>query len=319
MKEFTITGKDDGRRLDKWMLAEMPLLSPGMCQKYLRLKRVRINGKVAARDARLATGDVLNIYLNDELFEKPHRTDALLSKFHWHLNIVYEDENILLVDKRPGIMVHGDASEKLNTLVTHVRAYLYQKGEYDSMVEGSFAPAPCNRIDRFTGGIVIFAKNAAALREMDIRIRNHEVAKHYMCIIIGQMRTAHGTLDNYVLKHEGRRKVIVSDRPLPGAQRAQTRYETLAITHGLSLMDCELLTGRTHQIRAQFAHAGHQLLGDGQYGDPAEGQRFGREYQALYAYRLVFNFSDETQTLGYLNGRSFAVRDVPFVHEYFNV
>ena len=319
MKEFTITGKDDGRRLDKWMLAEMPLLSPGMCQKYLRLKRVRINGKVATRDARLATGDVLNIYLNDELFEKPHRTDALLSKFHWHLNIVYEDENILLVDKRPGIMVHGDASEKLNTLVTHVRAYLYQKGEYDSMVEGSFAPAPCNRIDRFTGGIVIFAKNAAALREMDIRIRNHEVAKHYMCIIIGQMRTAHGTLDNYVLKQEGRRKVIVSDRPLPGAQRAQTRYETLAITQGLSLMDCELLTGRTHQIRAQLAHAGHPLLGDGQYGDPAEGQRFGREYQALYAYRLVFNFSDETQTLGYLNGRSFAVRDVPFVHEYFNV
>lgn len=319
MKEFTITGKDDGRRLDKWMLAEMPLLSPGMCQKYLRLKRVRINGKVAARDARLATGDVLNIYLNDELFEKPHRTDALLSKFHWHLNIVYEDENILLVDKRPGIMVHGDASEKLNTLVTHVRAYLYQKGEYDSMVECSFAPAPCNRIDRFTGGIVIFAKNAAALREMDIRIRNHEVAKHYMCIIIGQMRTAHGTLDNYVLKQEGRRKVIVSDRPLPGAQRAQTRYETLAINQGLSLMDCELLTGRTHQIRAQFAHAGHPLLGDGQYGDPAEGQRFGREYQALYAYRLVFNFSDETQTLGYLNGRSFAVRDVPFVHEYFNV
>ena len=297
----------------------MPLLSPGMGQKYLRLKRVRINGKVATRDARLATGDVLNIYLNDELFEKPHRTDALLSKFHWHLNIVYEDENILLVDKRPGIMVHGDASEKLNTLVTHVRAYLYQKGEYDSMVEGSFAPAPCNRIDRFTGGIVIFAKNAAALREMDIRIRNHEVAKHYMCIIIGQMRTAHGTLDNYVLKPEGRRKVIVSDRPLPGAQRAQTRYETLAITQGLSLMDCELLTGRTHQIRAQFAHAGHPLLGDGQYGDPAEGQRFGREYQALYAYRLVFNFSDETQTLGYLNGRSFAVRDVPFVHEYFNV
>ena len=319
MKEFTITGKDDGRRLDKWMLAEMPLLSPGMCQKYLRLQRVRIHGKVAARDARLATGDVLNIYLNDELFEKPHRTDALLSKFHWHLNIVYEDENILLVDKRPGIMVHGDASEKLNTLVTHVRAYLYQKGEYDSMVEGSFAPAPCNSIDRFTGGIVIFAKNAAALREMDIRIRNHEVAKHYMCIIIGQMRTAHGTLDNYVLKPEGRRKVIVSDRPLPGAQRAQTRYETLAITQGLSLMDCELLTGRTHQIRAQFAHAGHPLLGDGQYGDPAEGQRFGREYQALYAYRLVFNFSDETQTLGYLNGRSFAVRDVPFVHEYFNV
>ena len=154
---------------------------------------------------------------------------------------------------------------------------------------------------------------------MDIRIRNHEVAKHYMCIIIGQMRTAHGTLDNYVLKQEGRRKVIVSDRPLPGAQRAQTRYETLAITQGLSLMDCELLTGRTHQIRAQFAHAGHPLLGDGQYGDPAEGQRFGREYQALYAYRLVFNFSDETQTLGYLNGRSFAVRDVPFVHEYFNV
>lgn len=121
MKEYTITGKDDGRRLDKWLLAELPLLSPGLCQKYIRLKRVKVNGKGAARDTRLAKGDVLSLYINDELFEKPHRVDALLSKFHWHLSVVYEDENILLVDKRPGIMVHADATEKLNTLVTHVR------------------------------------------------------------------------------------------------------------------------------------------------------------------------------------------------------
>ena len=317
MREFTINGKDDGKRLDKWLLAELPLLSPGLCQKYIRLKRVKVNGKGAARDTRLARGDVLQLYINDELFEKPHRTDALLSRFHWHLDIVYEDANILLVDKRPGIVVHADAREKLNTLVTHVRAYLYQKGEYDSMAEGAFAPAPCNCIDRFTGGIVIFAKNQPALKAMDRRIRERSVKKHYLCIALGRLPRPHGVMDNYILKLEGSRRVSVLDRPAPGAQRAQTRYEALSMTRDMALVDCELITGRTHQIRAQFAHAGCPLLGDGQYGRPEEGLRFGREYQALYAYRIDFAPAGCADGLEYLDGQSFRVADVPFVREYF--
>ncbi len=319
MKELVITARDAGKRLDRYLRAELPLLKQGMCQKYLRLGRIKLNGRASEGSARLEPGDVVQLYIADELLAKPRPVDALLSRFKYSLRIVHEDDNLLLVDKRPGLMVHADATEKLNTLVTHVRAYLYQKGEYDSMDRTAFAPAPCNRIDRFTGGIVIFAKNAPALRAMDALIRRREVEKHYLCIILGQMPAPHGTLEGYILKPEGRRSVLVSERALPGAQRALTRYETLSANREMSLVDCELITGRTHQIRAQFAHAGHPLLGDGQYGRPEEGKRFGREYQALYAYRVDMAFRGDAGPLEYLRGRSFAVRDVPFAAEYFGV
>lgn len=319
MKEIVITPRDAGKRLDRFLRTELPLLSLGLCQKYIRLGRIKLNGRTTEGSARLSDDDVISLYINDELLQKPKPVDALLSRFKYSLRIVYEDENLLLVDKRPGIMVHADATEKLHTLVTHVRAYLYRKGEYDSMDKGAFAPAPCNRIDRFTGGIVIFAKNRQALRAMDALIRRREVKKHYICIVLGQMDAPHGALENYILKPEGRRSVVVCDRPMPGAQRAITRYETLSSNNDMSLIDCELVTGRTHQIRAQFAHTGHPLLGDGQYGNPDEGARFGREYQALYAYRVDMEFSGDAGPLDYLRGRSFAVRDVPFVREYFDV
>ena len=167
MKEIVITPRDAGKRLDRFLRTELPLLSLGLCQKYIRLGRIKLNGRTTEGSARLSGDDVISLYINDELLQKPKPVDALLSRFKYSLRIVYEDENLLLVDKRPGIMVHADATEKLHTLVTHVRAYLYRKGEYDSMDKGAFAPAPCNRIDRFTGGIVIFAKNRQALRAMD--------------------------------------------------------------------------------------------------------------------------------------------------------
>ena len=320
MKEFIIDKANDGRRVDRWLCSVMPALSKGVCQKYLRLKKVRVNGKVASADTRLLSGDTVNVYLSDEFFAAPERKDRLLSSFHYHLSIVYEDENILIVDKKPGIMVHGDASEKLNTLVTHVRAYLYQKGEYDSMREGAFAPSPCNRIDRFTGGLVLFAKNATALKAMDALIRGGDVKKHYICIINGSVEPANGELRHYILKTPGRRKVEVFDRPIQGGSEARTIYETMSQNGPLSLMDCELATGRTHQIRAQFAHIGCPLLGDGQYGDYRDSEIFGRDYQALYAYRLRFEIADPAATpLGYLDGKSISVslRTIGFLRDYF--
>ena len=175
MKEFTIGKNDAGQRLDRWLAKTLPLLPAPLAQKYIRLKRVKVNGKGSKRDVRLAVGDVLQLYINDEFFEKPTPENAFLSLYQPKLNILYEDEHILLVDKRPGMVVHPDESERVNTLLTHIQAYLYQKKEWSPYWENSFAPALCNRIDRNTGGIVIAAKTAEGLRIMNQKIKDREL------------------------------------------------------------------------------------------------------------------------------------------------
>ena len=152
MKEFTIGKNDAGQRLDRWLAKTLPLLPAPLAQKYIRLKRVKVNGKGSKRDVRLVMGDVLQLYINDEFFDKPTPENAFLSLYQPRLNILYEDEHIMLVDKRPGLVVHPDENERVNTLLTHIQAYLYQKKEWSPYWENSFAPALCNRIDRNTGG-----------------------------------------------------------------------------------------------------------------------------------------------------------------------
>ncbi len=303
MREFTVSQKDNGRKLEKWLPAVAPGLSFGAVRKFLRLKRVRVNGKVAKEGAVLAAGDVVNAYINDEFFEEKPRENKLLAGFRVRMDVLYEDENIMLIDKRPGLRVHPDEEEKVDTLVTHVQAYLYQKGEYDGT---GFAPALCNRIDRFTGGIVIAAKNSEALHAMDMKIRNREVSKFYLCACAGRLNPAEGELRGYLLK-EGKRVKVLS-KPGPGAQEACTRYRTISSDGGASLVECELLTGRTHQIRAQFAAAGHPLIGDTQYGDAEINKRYPSNFQQLYSYRVVFDFKTDAGVLEYLKGKSFSVK-----------
>ena len=317
MREFIIQPGDAGKRLDRWLSRKLPTVPMGQMQKYIRLKRIKLNGKAAPRDARLSEGDLLQLYLNDECFAKPRPVDPFLSKLRPGLAIVYEDENLLLADKRPGLTAHPDEHEKVNTLLTHARAYLYQKGEYDSTDQGAFAPVLCNRIDRFTGGIVMLAKTEAAMHALNAKIRSREIEKRYLCIVHGRVTPPEGMLDSYLLKPKAQKRVTVLDRDAPGAQRAQTRYRTLASKNGLTLLECELLTGRTHQIRAQFAHIGHPLLGDSQYGDPRRDARYHRSFQALYAYRLDFRFTADAGVLTPLNNRTWQVQNVPFVREYF--
>ena len=315
MKEFTVGKNDAGQRLDRWMGKTMPLLPAPLAQKYIRLKRVKLNGKGAKRDTRLAVGDVLQLYINDEFFDKPTEENAFLSLYQPRLNIVYEDENLLLVDKRPGMVVHPDETERVNTLITHIQAYLYQKREWSPYRENSFAPALCNRIDRNTGGIVIAAKTAEALRVMNQKIKDRELDKRYLAIVEGTPKPRDGSLKGYLFKDAKKNRVFVTDTPQTGAKSCQTNYKTLASRNGLSLVECELITGRTHQIRAQFAHAGHPLLGDGKYGKLDK--RFDRNYQALYSYKLTFTFSTDAGSLENLNGKSFQVQNVDFVEEYF--
>ena len=309
MKKFDITAADEGKRLDRWIAKHLPALPRTQMQKYLRLKRIKHNGRPAKPDARLSAGDVLEFYLNDEFFVAEKKKDALLDAFRWRISAVYEDEHVLIVDKPEGMLVHPDATEKINTLVTHARAYLYQRGEYDSAEEGAFAPVPCNRIDRFTSGLVLVAKTREAMLALNGAIRNHEIEKSYLAIVHGQPRPTRGLIDNYILKIPGRRKVKVYHGACEGAQRAQTRYELLETFGELSRVECTLITGRTHQIRAQFAFLGHPLLGDGQYGDPADLRRYGFAQQALCAYRLTFKLDesllDPQNPLLPLNGKSF--------------
>lgn len=316
MKEFTIGTNDAGQRLDRFLAKAVPLLPASLAQKYIRLKRIKYNGGRAQRDTRLEVGDVLQLYINDEFFEKPREDNAFLTVASPKLNIVYEDEHILLVDKRPGLAVHPhDGAEYGRTLIDHIQAYLYQKREWNPRGENAFTPALCNRIDRNTGGIVIAAKTAEALRVMNQKIKDRELDKRYLAIVEGTPKPKEGSLKGYLFKDAKKNRVFVTDTPQAGSKSCQTNYKTIASAGGLSLVECELITGRTHQIRAQFAHAGHPLLGDGKYGKLDK--RFDRNYQALYSYKLTFLFTTDAGALEYLNGKSFRATNVDFVGEYF--
>lgn len=316
MKEFTIGRNDAGQRLDRFLAKAVPLLPASLAQKYIRIKRIKCNGKRIDRDTRLQEGDVLQLYINDEFFDKTREDNAYLTVANPKLNIVYEDENILLVDKRPGLAVHPhDGAEYGRTLIDHIQSYLYQKREWRPREENAFTPALCNRIDRNTGGIVIAAKTAEALRVMNQKIKDWEIDKRYLAIVEGSPKPKEGSLKGYLFKDAQKNRVYVTDTPQPGSKTCQTNYKTLASAAGLSLVECELITGRTHQIRAQFAHVGHPLLGDGKYGKLDK--RFDRSYQALYSYKLTFTFTTDAGSLAYLNGKSFQVEKVDFAEQYF--
>ena len=317
MKEFVIGKNDAGQRLDRWLAKTLPVLPAPLAQKYIRLKRVKVNGKGSKRDVRLNLGDVIQLYINDEFFDAPAPENAFLSVFKPQLDLVYEDENLILANKRPGLLCHPDEKERINTLITHIQAYLYQKKEWDPRKENSFTPALCNRIDRNTGGIVIAAKNAETLRIMNQKIKDRELEKYYLCVIQGKMNPPEGKLEGFILKDEVKKQVTVHKHPVPGGKTAVTLYKTLKNANGLSLVECDLITGRTHQIRAQFAAAGHPLLGDGKYGRERENKEFGRKIQALWSYKLVFRFTTDAGILEPLNGKSWTVDQIDFVEEYF--
>ena len=318
MRELQIRENDAGQRLDRFVGKAVPLLPDSLLQKYIRLKRIKLNGKGAKRDARLAPGDTLQLYINDEFFEAPREDNAYLKVGSPRLDIVYEDENILLADKKPGVLCHSAGKWDYNTLIANIQAYAFQTGAWKPKEENAFAPALCNRIDRNTGGIVIAAKNAEALRILNEKIRDREIDKRYLCVVRGRPKPTEGRLEGYIFKDAKKNQVYVRERPEPGAKSAVTSYRLLRSNAGLSLVECTLLTGRTHQIRAQMAHAGWPLLGDGKYGSERENRRFDETAgQALYSYRLRFDFPTDAGALNYLRGREFTVKHIDFVEKYF--
>lgn len=321
MKELTAEKNDAGQRLDRFVAKAVPLLPDSLLQKYIRLKRIKVNGKPAKRDLRLAVGDVLTLYINDEFFEAPREDNAWLKIAKPRLSILYEDENILLADKKPGVLCHSAGKWDYNTLIANIQAYLAQEGEWHPKEEHSFTPALCNRIDRNTGGIVIAAKNAEALRILNEKIRDREIEKYYLCAVCGHPKPDKGRLENELFKDAVKNQVFVKSKPEPGSRSAVTEYQVLMFRNGLSLVECRLLTGRTHQIRVQMAHAGWPLLGDGKYGREAVNRRYHEEGQALYSWRLCFDFPTDAGILNYLRGKEFSVdrENIDFVAKYFAV
>ena len=315
MKTFTVGKNDANQRLDKFISKAVPALPKSLMYKYIRTKRIKVNRKKGDIALKLNEDDVIEMYINDEFFAPAEEKYDFLSASK-KLNIVYEDDNIMLLDKSVGLLSHPDETEYNDTLITRVKRYLYEKGEYNPAEESSFTPALVNRIDRNTGGIVIAAKNAESLRILNQKLKDRELEKYYLCIVHGYLKKKSGTLEGWMTKDEKKNKVSVYSHEVPGGKLMKTKYNVLEEKDGLSLCEVELLTGRTHQIRAHFASIGHPLLGDGKYGTNKMNKALGYKKQFLYSYRLVFTFTTDAGILNYLNGKSFSVPDVWFKREF---
>ena len=319
MRILTVKRNDAGQRLDKFLSKSVKGLPQSLMYKYIRTKKIKVNRKRTEEKYMLCEGDEIQLFIKDEFFDSPEKDTGALETIKPKLEIVYEDDNIILCNKRPGVLVHEDKEGGENTLIIHIQAYLCQKGEYDPAAEQSFAPALCNRIDRNTGGIVIAAKNANALRIMNEKIKNNEISKFYMCAVHGIMKEKSKTLRGYLRKDSKNNTVQVSEQKLPGSKDIITKYKVVSEKGGNSLLEVELVTGRTHQIRAHLSHIGHPLLGDGKYGVNRNDKKDGYKYQALYAYRLRFDFDKNSPTdLDYLSGKEVKLKrsDIWFLNDF---
>lgn len=313
MREFIINKNDSGQRIDKFLQKSVPSLPKSLLYKCIRLKRIKLNGKRCQNADFLKENDVLSLYINDEFFEncekdKDNETDTL-SKIKSVPKVVYEDNNILIAFKPSGMDVHRGSETSQETLIEIICAYLWRKGEYDPALENSFSPALCNRLDRNTTGLVIAAKNAESLRSLNEAIRERHIQKKYLCICTGKLPSVHSTETAYHKKGQ-HNLVSIRKNATDGYKKIVTEYRVLEEKKGLSLVEINLITGRTHQIRAHLAYLGAPVLGDGKYGNVAVNKRMGVFRQQLCAYSLTFNTTKGI--LKYLNGKSFVSPETGF-------
>jgi len=312
MRELTVGKNDDGLKLEKFMSRTFRTMPPSLIRKYIRLKCIRINGVHGKADTVLHRGDQLKFFISDEFFEKKPTED--LSRIRPDFGIVYEDENILLMDKPAGLICQPDDRETYNTLANQLVSYLIRKGEYDPAGENAFVPALCNRIDRNTQGIVIGAKNSAALMILNEKIKTRQIDKTYQCLVFGVPSPEKADCTAYLKKDPASNTVRVQDRPGAGYKEIRTAYRTVATDGTVSLLEVDLYTGRTHQIRAHMAHLGYPLVGDTKYGTAKRNEGFPFKFQALSSCRLTFSFAEDGGILEYLNGKTFETR--PFFADW---
>ncbi len=320
MKEFCIQENDSGQRLDRFLQKILPDLPKSLFYKWIRTKHIKVNRKRCTPQQRLIVGDVITLFVQDDYFTKATESKpATYSDFlqaPTELSILFENEQILIVEKPVGLVVHCDNRQTPDTLINRVLHYLYENGAYHPEKEQSFTPALCNRLDRNTGGIVIAAKTAAALREVNQMIRENKIHKVYLCATAGIPDTQNATLHAWHKKSESHNTVTIRDTKADGFQEIITGYQVLAVQNGYGLLAVHLITGRTHQIRAHLAHIGVPILGDTKYGNRKENQRSRRKYQCLWAYQLTFE-TVENNCLGLPSGFTIRTKLPTFVTQLF--
>ena len=302
LESRTISIPGDGRRLDV-ALSEAAGLTRSRVAALMADGNVTVDGKVETKSgAKAKQGQIVILTI-------PAPKPAVPVAQEIPLTILYQDDDLAVVLKPCGMVVHPAAGNEDGTLVNALLHHL----DHLSGIGGELRPGIVHRLDKDTSGLLMIAKNDQAHESLSEQLRERTMDKRYLAVVEGAPRPASGALKGFLFKDAVQNRVYVTDAPQRGAKTCETRYRTLESRNGLSLVECELVTGRTHQIRAQFAHAGHPLLGDGKYGRTDRRQK----YQALYSYRLTFRFTTDAGSLDYLNGRSFAVADVPFVAEFF--
>ncbi len=287
MVKITISGNEAGQRLDRFLRKYLRRASLGAVYKIIR-KDLKVNGKRAKEDTMLAAGDELTLYMPEE------RLCQLTAEVKKHtalrqFKIAYEDHDILIADKPWGLLTHGDSHEKKNTLANQVCGYLQEQGEYLPSREKTFVPAPVNRLDRNTTGLVIFGKNAAALRTFTKLIRERsQIEKYYQTIVCGRLEEPL-FLDERLEKNAGRNMAQIVEAGK--GKEAVTWVKPLQAGARFSFVEVRILTGRTHQIRVHLANAGFPLAGDSKYGSRRENawlKKHGITTQLLHAYKLRF-------------------------------
>lgn len=301
MEELIIGKNDAGQRIDKFLIKKYKNLPTSLMYKLIRKKKITLNRKRVKENDILTEGDLILIFAPTDVLTAGKSKTFTSNK---DIKVAYEDENIIIVNKESGLLVHSDTEDNEDTLIDRITAYLIDKEEYDPESEHSFAPALCNRIDRNTEGLVIAAKNASALREMNEIVKQRQVEKLYLTVVHGIISPKNGEIKLLLQKDSEKNIVKVKQGFGKNTKPAITRYKTIDYNKqkDLSLLEVELITGRTHQIRASFAHIGHPLLGDGKYAVNKKDREMGYKSQALCAYSLKFTDCRQYKTLNYLQG-----------------
>lgn len=288
MKKLIVNTKYDGKKLNNFLLDNIPNLGTNLLYKTLRKKDIKVNGKRVSENITIFLNDEILVYISDDLLNNSQKLEK-----------IYEDDNILILNKPINIEVTGE-----NSLTTIV---------HENYSSSNFKPMPCHRLDRNTIGLVLFAKNENSLNFLLDKFKNHEIEKHYLALVFGIPKEKQKTLESFLFKDNKKSQVYINDTFKKGYQKIITSYTVLEKRNdNTSLLDVQIETGKTHQIRAHLAHIGHPIIGDGKYGKNEINKKFNKKYQMLCSYKLKFNFKISCEELAYLNNKEFILDKKPF-------